>query len=224
MSQDIIHVYFMPGMAASSLIFEHIKLPEDSFQMHYLEWLVPEKNETLQDYAKRTAASITHENVVLAGVSFGGVLVQEMSKFVSTRKVLVISSVKSRGELPNRMKLAKFTNAYKLIPTKKLSNIDVLAKYAFGKVANDRIELYRKYLLVNDPYYLEWAIKQLMFWKPQDIQANIVHIHGDKDKVFPTYHLKNFIPVKGGSHIMIINKYKWFNENLAKIILDEKLA
>ena len=35
-----IPVYFMPGLAASSIIFENIKLPEDTFEMHFLEWFV----------------------------------------------------------------------------------------------------------------------------------------------------------------------------------------
>ena len=105
-----IHVYFMPGMAASSSIFERIKLPEEQFEMHFLEWVLPENKETLLDYAKRMAQNIKHENVVLIGVSFGGILVQEMAQFVSARKVIIISSVKSNKELPSRMKIARATN------------------------------------------------------------------------------------------------------------------
>jgi hypothetical protein len=48
---------------------------------------------------------------------------------------------------------------------------------------------------------------------------NIIHIHGDNDKVFPYHHIKGCITVKGGTHIMIINKYKWFNKQLPQIIL-----
>jgi esterase/lipase len=34
------------------------------------------------------------ENPVLIGVSFGGILVQEMAKHIDARKVIIISSVK----------------------------------------------------------------------------------------------------------------------------------
>ncbi len=37
-----IPVYFMPGLAASSSIFERIELPKDTFEMHLLEWFLPE--------------------------------------------------------------------------------------------------------------------------------------------------------------------------------------
>jgi esterase/lipase len=121
-----IHVYFMPGMAASSTIFERIQLPSDTFEMHLLEWLLPEKEETIEHYAQRIAKNITHDNIILVGVSFGGILVQEMKPFVKTRKVIIISSVKSNMEYPKRFIIAKTTKAYKLIPTKLLENIESL--------------------------------------------------------------------------------------------------
>ena len=37
----------MPGMAANPKIFEYIKLPEDQFKIHWLEWIIPEHNESL---------------------------------------------------------------------------------------------------------------------------------------------------------------------------------
>ena len=83
MSQEMIHVYFMPGMAANPTIFEHIKLPEDNFKVHWLEWIIPNPKESIEDYAKRLAQNVKHENSVLLGVCFGGIMVQEMSKFLS---------------------------------------------------------------------------------------------------------------------------------------------
>lgn len=49
--------------------------------MFYLSWVLPKQNETLVDYAKRMAKKVKHDNAVLIGVSFGGVLVQEMASF-----------------------------------------------------------------------------------------------------------------------------------------------
>lgn len=219
MSQEIIHVYLMPGMAASPLIFENIKLPKPQFKMHYLEWFVPLENESLSDYALRMTKKIKHDNPVVLGVSFGGVLVQEMSKHIAVKKIIIVSSVKSKHELPLKMQLAKSTGAYKLLPTQLASKIEVFEKYAFGKTMAKRLELYKKYLSVNDAKYLSWAIKQMVCWDQETCKEDIVHIHGDKDPVFPIKHIKNCITLKGGTHIAIINKYKWFNENLPKIIL-----
>ena len=219
MSQEIIHVYFMPGMAANPSIFEHIKLQENFFKIHWLEWIIPIPKECIEDYAKRLAKKVEYKNSVLIGVSFGGIIVQEMSKFLTLKKLIVVSSVKNSSELPKRMKIAKRTKAYKLIPTRLISNVEALAKYAFGETASKRIELYKKYLSVNDKRYLDWAIEQMVCWKQDKSLPNIIHIHGEKDVVFPIQNIKDCITVKGGTHIMIITKFKWFNENLPKLIL-----
>ena len=106
------------------------------------------------------------------------------------------------------------------MPTQLASKIDVLEKYPFGKTIEKRIKLYKKYLSVNDDQYLSWAIKNMVCWNQKEYRKDLVHIHGDNDSVFPIKNIKKCIAIKGGTHIMIINKYKWFNENLPRIILD----
>ena len=46
---------------------------------------------------------------------------------------------------------------------------------------------------------------------------NLIHIHGNKDIIFPIENINDCIVVEGGTHIMILNKYKWLNENLPKL-------
>ena len=206
-----IPVYFMPGLAASPTIFENIKLPEDQFEMHFLEWFLPHEKESIESYALRMIEKIQDENPVLVGVSFGGVLVQEMAKQMKVRKVIIISSVKSNTEFPPRFKVAKATKAYKLIPTQLLADIEKLVKYAFG----DNI------VAVRDKHNLDWAIETILCWKQKEVNEAVVHIHGDADEVFPIKNIEKCIVLKGGTHIMIINKFKWLNENLPKLILND---
>lgn len=216
-----IPVYFMPGLAASSTIFERIVLPKEDFEIILLEWEIPLDNESLSVYAKRITEKIKHKNPILIGVSFGGILVQEMAKFVDARKVIIISSVKSNLEFPMRMKLAKKTKAYKLIPLNLLLNVESLAKFSFGDKVNQRLKLYEKFLSVRDKRYLDWAIEQVVLWDRTVVDESVIHIHGDADDVFPIKYIKNCIVVKGGTHIMILNKFRWLNENLPKIILNQ---
>ena len=219
---DKIHVYLMPGMAANPSIFENIKLPSDQFEQHNLEWILPESiDESIQDYAKRMILCIKHDNPVLIGVSFGGILVQEMSRLLSVRRLIVISSIKTKHELPTHLKWLRSTKAYKILPTGLVSNIDVLAKLTLGNTIDKRIELYQKYLSVNDKRYLDWAIKNVVCWDQELAHPEAIYIHGDKDIVFPKSCNENTIVVKGGTHIMVIDRYKWFNENLPKLILTD---
>ena len=220
MSQDIIHVYLMPGMAANPSIFDNLSLPENQFQLHKLHWEIPLKNESLSNYALRMTKKIEHEDIVLLGVSFGGILVQEMSKHITLRKLFIVSSVKTKHELPTRFKVLKATKAYKLLPTQLASNLDLLAKFSFGDTIKKRIDLYKKYLSMNNKYYLDWSIEQVINWEQDKVIPEVIHIHGEKDLVFPYQYISNCITIKNGTHIMIIDKYKWFNKNLPKLILE----
>ena len=219
MDNTKISVYFMPGLAASSLIFERIVLPDSLFEVHLLDWELPIANESLKDYAKRIAEKITASNPVLIGVSFGGILVQEMADFLNPLKVIIISSVKSNIEFPRRMKIAKTTKAYKLIPTSIFSNMEKLSAFSFEKSISHRLKLYERYLSVREVHYLDWAIERIVLWDRTQVDPNVIHIHGDADEVFPIQYIKDCIVLKGGTHIMILSKYKWLNENLPTIIL-----
>ncbi len=210
----------MPGLAASAQIFERIALPNAIFETLLLKWEIPLDNESLRQYAKRMANKITYPNPVLIGVSFGGILVQEMAQFITARKIIIISSVKTNLEFPLRMKVAKTTKAYKLIPTTLFSNIDSLSQFSFGEKINQRLKLYEKFLRVRDKRYLDWAVEQIILWERTIADDTVIHIHGDEDDVFPIKNIQNCIIVKGGTHVMILTKYKWLNENLPKIILE----
>lgn len=217
------HVYFMPGLAAGPAIFERIKLDPERFEMHFLEWEIPQPNEKLSDYAQRVARKITAEHPVLVGVSFGGILVQEMARFVHPQKVIIISSVRSNVQFPRRMKVTKALRAYKLFPSNLVGKIEKLSRFSFRGKIRQRLDLYEKFLSVRDNTYLTWAIRNVILWERTEIDQKVIHIHGDADEVFPVKYVGPCIQIPGGTHIMILNKYRWFNKHLPGIILGETL-
>jgi len=219
------HLYFMPGLGASPAIFENIKLDENEFEIHLLEWKIPYKGETLQEYAKRMTEDIKDENPVLVGVSFGGILVQEMNQIIKTHKTIIISSVKSNKEFPNRMKFAKLTKIYKLFPTSIIQNIEQYIPDSINqKYLKGRKDLYKMYLSVRDKLYLEWSLEQVILWDRETPDENVIHIHGSKDEVFPIKYIQDCIVVEKGTHVMILNRYKWMNEKLPEIIKSETVS
>lgn len=206
-------------MAANPTIFENIRLPKEEYKMIWLSWIIPNPSETLDSYAKRMVEDFNKEEpVVLIGVSFGGVLVQEMSKLVCVKKLIIISSVKSKHEFPKRMKIARYTGVYKILPTGFLDYMTHIERLPLGNSVRKRIKLYQQYLSVSDKSYLDWAIEQMLCWEQSDPIHGIIHIHGDEDLVFPIKNIENCIVIPKGTHIMVITKFKWFNENLPKLI------
>ncbi len=217
MSSKLIHVYLMPGMSANSLIFERIEFPSN-FSLHYLEWIDPRKDESLEEYAKRFSKLIIHKNPILIGVSFGGVLIQEISKIIKYNKLIIISSIKCNEELPPHMKFGKITKSYKLLPLKWINDFESLISFVLGPKIKKRVELYRKYLSKRDQNYLNWCIRELIEWKQNKPIDNIIHIHGSKDVIFPTNLLSDYIELPGGDHAMILKRAEWISKKIPILI------
>ena len=43
----------MPGLAASSMVFENIRLENPNYQLYRLDWIQPKKNESINSYCLR---------------------------------------------------------------------------------------------------------------------------------------------------------------------------
>jgi pimeloyl-ACP methyl ester carboxylesterase len=211
----------MPGLAASPKIFEYIDLPPAQFEVHHLDWFLPSPGMELAEYARIMAEKVPHKDPVLIGVSFGGMLIQEMARYLNPRKLIVISSIKCRQEMPRRLLLARYTSLHKLLPTGVVHNLETLTRFAFGDAVRKRLKLYERYLGIREKSYLDWALDAIVHWDREEPEPGLVHIHGDQDAVFPMTHLGACLAVEGGTHTMIIHRYKWFNEQLPAIILDE---
>ena len=202
-------IYLIPGLGAGSEIFEYLILPEDRVIIHRLEWLIPEsEQESLENYALRMTAFIKDEMPILIGVSFGGLLAQEISKLIPVKKVIIISSLKKRSELPRRLKLLQTLGLYKMLPTRRISRIDDFSRFNFHQTVKRKAELYNRYMRVRNEKYLNWAIKSVLHWKGDGDISNLVHIHGTRDEIFPIKYIENCIPVENGTHAMIITKAK----------------
>ena len=217
MKSDKTFVYFVPGMAAGSEIFKNISFPEEQYETQVLEWLIPEGNESLTDYAHRMALRIREPNAILIGVSFGGVVAQEMDQFLKLKKLIIISSVKTSQELPRRMKIAARTKAYKLVPTSLVLSVEDLTKFSIGPRTKKRLTLYQQYLHVRDKHYLRWALEKMVTWDRKEEIQGIVHIHGQKDNVFPIKYIHHCTVIHNGTHIMVLNKGREISQLLLQI-------
>jgi len=162
------HIYFVPGLAADKEIFENISLPENLYTLHIISWLIPSKKETMAQYAKRMAGFVTEKNAVLVGVSFGGVVAQEMNSFLKLKKLIIISSIKTKHELPTKFKIAKNLRFYKLIPTRLFLTSKNYSRFALGPISKKGFKLYQDYLHIRDKRYLDWAIKNMLCWNQEN--------------------------------------------------------
>ena len=72
-------IYLISGLGADRTIFRNLTF-SDATNIHYLDWITPNANESLKSYALRMAETINQSvPFALVGLSFGGMLATEIA-------------------------------------------------------------------------------------------------------------------------------------------------
>ena len=202
----MVTIYFLSGLGADSRAFKYLTFAP-GVKTIFIDWLVPEKNESIQKYAERIAAKIdTSQSFILVGLSFGGILATEVMQFIQPQKVVLISSVARRQELPFYYKLAGLLQLNKLLPKKTIQKSNVFTNWLFSIAAKSDKILLQEILTASNPSFSKWAINEILNWKRTVAPLNIIRIHGNKDRVLPIINFKPDYLLKNGGHFMVANR------------------
>lgn len=140
------NVYFVSGLGADKRAFQNIKLPPGFFS-HHVEWIEPLKAESIKLYVKRLSKQMDLTRpFVLIGLSFGGVIAIELNKLFPAQKIILISSISRRNELPVYFKVAGLLKMDKLIPAFILKIPNLLTYYLFGLSRREEKNLMKEIL------------------------------------------------------------------------------
>jgi len=204
----------IPGLGYDDRIFHNLDLSE--FEIEYLNWIEPLKNEHVHAYAQRlfATAKTSSKKTILIGHSLGGIVSQEIASVQPIEKIILVSSLKSRKELPLSFKIVKPLRLSKLF-TKWvcIKSVRFWGKsHGFDTVTT---KLFKSMIKKQTNTYLQWALKALSSWQEPKIPdtTEIIRIHGTNDKTLP-YKLieKPDLVIKNGSHICVINKAEIISE------------
>lgn len=209
-------VYIFSGLGADERVFKYLDLT--GLEVTFVKWIKPQVNEKLADYAKRLSAQIKDENPILIGLSFGGIVATEMSKIIPTEKLILLSSLKTRNEIPLLYRIAGKLNLHKIIPYSLLKSNTFFNRWLFGIIRKNDKDLFQKVLADTDIDFLRWAINVIVKWDNQLLHPQLYHIHGSKDKILPIRNAGNVIVIENGGHLMVLDKAKQVSEALHKII------
>jgi pimeloyl-ACP methyl ester carboxylesterase len=198
-------VYFISGLGINRNAFVKLKLSD--IEPIYLDWLEPEYLESLQQYARRMARAIPETDIpVIVGLSFGGILAIEISKIRPVKRVVLISSAKHQGEKGPLLNVLKYIPLYKLIsPELYLRTLRIWAPI-FGIHTSQSRAGFLAMLEQSSANYLQWATRQVVHWDNTEIPDNLIHIHGDRDPIFPIARVQATQVVEGGDHGMIFTR------------------
>lgn len=209
-------VYCLSGLGADERIFSRLNVPGVDFI--HLKWVLPEKNESMEQYAARLSGQVFTSHPIFLGVSFGGMMAVEIAKRYSGAKVILISSICTRKQLPVWMKLSGCFKLNRLVPAKPWKWTMPLGNAFLGAKTEEECRLCNEFRSTVDPLYLHWAIEQVLNWRNEWSPPVYYHIHGSKDRTFPLSRVTPTHIIAGGGHFMIMNQAKEVSEILAGIV------
>lgn len=196
-------IYCFSGLGADHRAFQFLNLP--GFELIHVKWISHRERESLTSYAHRISEIIDDtEPFIMLGLSFGGMLVQEIQLIKPAEHIVLLSTIQSESEKPIRMRYFGKLGWYKLIPNRYLVRPSGMADRLFGAHTDREKQLLAEILKDSDPVYLKWAMGAISHWKPTKLITGY-RIHGTADNLFPHKNLKCDCLIQGGGHLMVVS-------------------
>lgn len=196
-------LYFLSGLGADKRVFKKLILPE-KYNIVHIDWIIPQPNESVGHYAQRLSAIIkTNEPFSIIGLSFGGIMANELAKITHPEKVILISSVAASNEIPWYFKPFKYLAVYQLISKNHLKKKNKILYWIMGAHTMKEKVLMHQIAKETDLTFFKWAITQLLNWKQKLPVTNVSRIHGTCDNIFPIKNTIHAHEIHGGGHLTV---------------------
>ncbi|NML66087.1 alpha/beta hydrolase [Hymenobacter sp. RP-2-7] len=195
--------YLIPGLGADERVFRRLHLPGPAVVLPWLPPLGPA--EPLANYAARLAAAVPlGQPCWLVGVSFGGLLAQEVGRLRPLARVVLVSSISSPAQLPWLLQLAGATGLHRLVPFGLLARLPRAAQWFFGARGGAEYRLLSEILRATNPAFARWATAQLLEWRGPGLPG-AVRIHGTRDRLLPAGRASINYLLPGAGHFLIVS-------------------
>lgn len=216
-------LYCISGLGADEKVFQYLDL---SFSNPvFIKWIPPFANETLNNYAIRLKEQFIHEtDPVILGLSLGGMIAVEIANSIPSAKIIILSSAKTKGEIPFYWKTLRYVPVHKILSFKLIKHSSAIQQYFLGARAGLSKQYLKEAMRNADVRFYKWALGAIVTWRNKTIPSNIVHIHGKKDKLLPYRFVNPDISVAGGGHLMIIENAREVSVLLKRLFLPESKA
>jgi pimeloyl-ACP methyl ester carboxylesterase len=210
-------LYFVSGLGADERVFRLLKF--EGYQPVHIHWVVPEKGESISDYAQRLIVQIKSDCPTIVGLSFGGIIAIEIAKHIPVKHLILISSVKTASEIPFYYKLCRWLPIHRVFPFKSLLWMAYwFAFWIFSVQAPEERQLLKSILLDTDAHFLKWALHKVVTWKNETIPDSIHHIHGTRDRIFPIRPIHADFLIEKGGHLIVLSCAAQVSTLIQKII------
>jgi pimeloyl-ACP methyl ester carboxylesterase len=156
---------------------------------------------------------------VLIGYSFGGMMAIEIAKQNPAAAVILISSIKHYHERPVTMALTSGLNLNRFFPAELGRNFRFAYTWLNDPRSQEEHSFIEQMATDMDPDHTDWAINHALKWRNTSlIDAPLYHIHGEDDRIFPIRYISDCIRIRGGSHLMLLNKGPEITDHIHQIL------
>lgn len=199
-------IYLIPGLGADARMFQLLTLDPHRFEVIVLNWITPHRQESLPEYARRLAAQIaaSAEPFILVGVSLGGMVAVEIAQLRPAAKLILISSIKTAAELPGYLRFLGKLGWHWYLPLGWAKIWRGPFAWVFGAKTATEKKLLNEIIQNTDIPFTRWAFTAIVNWQNQTLVPNLVHLHGNQDKIFPLGYIRQPTVYPGG-HLIIFS-------------------
>ena len=190
-----------------------------SFEPVYIHWLEPLTKETIEAYAFRISAQITEPNPIVMGISFGGIMAIEVSKFLPFQKLILLASAKTKNEIPLLYRCFGKLKVPLFFPMNWLKKSNRLSYFVFGVTQKEDQQILDAIYNDTSSNYLRWALHVICNWQNDMVSwnfiptpENLIHIHGTNDRILYYSNIKNAIPIPNGGHLLPLTETQKLEE------------
>ncbi len=199
-------IVLLPGMAADRSLFRQLK--EHLGTVEVLEWVAPEKSESIQAYALRLSDRLKEikEPLILGGVSFGGVVAQEMCAHLNPRALVLIGSLESIREVSWWLKPFVYGRGLVLMLPASWMQLGLrISRPVWSLCVGREMQMLGEQFVAADPVLVGWSLREMLRWKRHSQRnTSVFRIHGAKDRIVPISRVNFDVSVNSGGHVLTV--------------------
>jgi len=185
-------LYVISGLGSDHRLF--FRVEPKGIELVHIPWLEPlSEIESLGHYALRMLQQIPERQggLNLLGLSFGGIMAQEMARVAGVNKLILLSTLRATDPKPPLFRLFDAAPLYRLANRQRREKTALLWSWLFGAKGSTAAKFLLEMLGQFSDHYHNWAVKQISAWRPRYDFPEAIQTHGTRDQIFPHRYLRN---------------------------------